>query len=141
MEKTAWRNIPSIGNLSVDWDYEPENPLGKRASARLSDKDLFPLLNVDAIKVQVATSEFNTRGILADLSQNGAAVYLQKKINPGTVIKLGMFLGRHKFIARGIVRNVSATEEGFRVGIEFTGVNEDDRTFIEGLHSSVSYKY
>lgn len=140
MEKNMWSDIPSIGNLAVDWDYEPENPLGKRAAARMRDLELSSLLNVDTIRVQVATNKFTTQGTLADLSSNGIAVHLQRKVDSGTMIKLGMYLGRRKFISKGIVRNVSDSEGQCRAGIEFLGTDEEDKKFIEGLHSSISYK-
>ena len=31
MKAAAWEDIPSLENLEVDWDFEPENALGKRA--------------------------------------------------------------------------------------------------------------
>ena len=39
-EKQGWDNIPSLEGLSVDWEYEPENAMGKRAKDRMVAKDL-----------------------------------------------------------------------------------------------------
>lgn len=139
MGKSGWDDIPPINGISVDWEYEPDNPLGKRGIARMSDMQLRPLLNVDAIRVMIATQQFNTKGILADLSQNGVALYLGHNIGNGSVIKLGMILGSHKLISDGIVRNVTESKKGFRVGVEFDGMSEEDKLFISGLHSSISY--
>ena len=36
-EKKSWDDIPSLGDLKVDWSYEPENPEGRRDSKRLTD--------------------------------------------------------------------------------------------------------
>jgi hypothetical protein len=141
MEKKNWDDIPDIQGLSVDWEYAPENPLGKRSCPRLKNEDLQPLLNSNAIMVQVATKEFSTKGVLVDLSQKGAAAFLQHKINPKTIIKFGTMLGQHKFITRGIVQNASLSGKGYRTGIEFVGISKEDQAFILGLHSSASYRY
>ena len=39
-EKTSWDNIPSLDELSVDWSYEAEDPLGKREQVRIFLKDI-----------------------------------------------------------------------------------------------------
>jgi len=140
MGKVVSSGFPSIGELSVDWDYEPENPLGKRSNSRIREQELFSLLNVEVLKVQVATNKFNAQGSLVDLSRNGVAVCLSRIISVGTQIKFGMILGRQKLISKGLVRNVSGMKAGYRVGIEFVDMLEDNQRFIEALHSSVSYK-
>ena len=48
-ELKSWDEIPSLDDLKVDWDYQPENPNGKRDSKRLTDKELIQLF-VERIK-------------------------------------------------------------------------------------------
>jgi hypothetical protein len=43
-EKVNWDDIPSLDGLEVDWQFEPENPLGKRAKVRIANSELYPLL-------------------------------------------------------------------------------------------------
>lgn len=51
-EKTR-DEIPSLDGLELDWDYQPDNPQGSRAYARITAKDLEHILSLDGIGLQV----------------------------------------------------------------------------------------
>lgn len=62
-------DISSLVSLEVDWEYEPENPLGKRAWARMANKDLFLLFSVKSIPVRVVSKNYDKSGQLLDISK------------------------------------------------------------------------
>lgn len=138
--KIGWEDIPSLEDIMVDWDYGPENPLGKRASARISRTDLHSLLSVKNIPTKVIAHTAGEIGCLIDISPTGFAVLLENRLSNGQPVRIGFFLGKKKVLARAVVRNVHSTEEKFRTGMEFAGLDREDVLFIAGLFSSKVYK-
>lgn len=139
-EKTGWDDIPSLQGLEVDWEYVPDNPLGKRAWMRMAGQDLLATLGANRIRVKVVAKDFEETGYLLDLSQSGLAVFLNTPLAAGQAVKLGFFLGQHKVIAKAMVRNVRRLEGGQRTGIEFVGLAKESETFITGLISAKVYQ-
>ncbi|MCP4342563.1 MAG: hypothetical protein GY799_27705, partial [Desulfobulbaceae bacterium] len=87
--KASWENIPSLEDLKIDWNYEPENSLGRRTSLRLLEKDLFRTLEVDHIPVKIISRKFHKNGSLVDLSTKGLAVLLDIEMKVGMLIRIG----------------------------------------------------
>ena len=138
--KADWDNIPSIDGLGVDWDYEPESPLGKRDLVRIESKDLKTILGVKNIPVKVAAQGYEGKGYLVDIAQGGIAVLLDARLTESQPVKLGLFLGNQKVLSRAIVRSVSQQKGGYRTGMEFVSLQEEYATYIGGLVSSKVYK-
>ena len=134
------RNIPSIEGLGVDWEYEPENPLGKREMVRVEGKDLKTILGVKKIPVKVVGKNGEGKGYLVDIAVNGIAVLLDRRFNEGQPVKLGLFLGKQKVLSRAVVRSVMEQGGGLRTGMEFVDLGEEYRVHIDGLISSKVYK-
>ena len=139
-ENTSWENIPSLENLTIDWEFEPENALGKRAWVRIDSSDLRSFLTAENIPVKVITRNFDKSGQLVDLSVGGLAVHLTTKLTDGQLIKVGFFLGRQKIISRAVVRNICSVKEKYRVGMEFVDLEKDTSSNIAGIISSKIYK-
>lgn len=139
-EKSSWDDIPSLDGLGVDWEYEPVNPLGKRAWARIANNDLYSFLTVKSIPVKVVSTNFDKTGYLLDISKNGLAVLLPAQLKAGQPVKIGFFLGKEKVVSRGSVRNISAVEGKFRVGMEFIGLDKNSEAFILSLGSAKGFK-
>ncbi len=139
-ETAGWDDIPSLEGLEVDWEYVPENPLGKRAWMRMAGQDLLATLGANRIRVKVVAKNFEEAGYLIDLSQGGLAVFLNTGLAVGQAVKLGFFLGQHKVISTAMVRNVRSLEGGHRTGIEFVGLAKETETFINGLISAKVYQ-
>lgn len=137
--KMSWAEIPSIDNLKVDWNYKPENPLGKRIVVRLGQRDLFGMLDVDRVPVKIVAKRLETRGYLIDISPKGLAVAMDEDIAVGTLMRLGFFLGNHKVITRAVVRNTHNLEQGYRTGVEFIDLAEEHVGFITCLNSAKVY--
>lgn len=135
-EKTGWDKIPSLQGLEVDWAFEPENPLGKRAWLRIADNELHAILGVKSIPVKVAAKNFEETGFIIDIAQGGFGAFLKTKLKEGQLLKVGFFLGKQKVISRAIVRNVGSLEGRFRTGIEFVELDKDCQGFIAGVISS-----
>ena len=135
-EKTGWDQIPSLEGLEVDWKYEPENPLGKRAWLRIADNELHAILEVKNIPVKVASKNFEETGYLLDIAQGGVAVLLKTKLVIGQLLKIGFFLGKQKVISRAIIRNITSLEGRFRTGIEFVELDKESESYIAGIISS-----
>ena len=141
MTKASWDNIPSLEDLKMDWDYEPENPLGRRSSIRLSKNDLIRTLDAEQIPVKIISRKFDNNGSLVDLSTKGLAVLLDVEMKAGILIKVGFLLGKVKVIARGIIRNSSKLRDFYRTGIEFVEFEDEATAFIASLTSSKVYKH
>jgi hypothetical protein len=139
-KKSSWDDIPSLDGLGVDWEYEAENPLGKRAWARIADNDLYSLLAVKSIPVKVVSTNFEKTGHLLDISKNGLAVLLSSQLTEAQPVKIGFFLGKQKVISRALVRNISAVEGKFRVGMEFVDLEKNSEAYIIGLGSAKGFK-
>lgn len=139
-EKTKWDDIPSLQGLEVDWEYVPENPLGKREWMRMADHDLLTILGVKRIPIKVVSKNFDETGYLLDLSQGGVAVLLNTQLAVGQAVKLGFFLGNHKVISKALIRNARKLEGKQRTGIEFVELAKESATFITGLISAKVYR-
>jgi hypothetical protein len=135
-EKSAWDQIPSLEGLEVDWQYKPENPLGKRSWLRMADKELLELLGVKRIPVKIVSKNFEETGVLLDVSQGGCSVVLKERLSEGQTLKLGFILGKEKVISKGMVKNVARRSGGFRIGIAFVELEKAMQDYIAGLISS-----
>jgi hypothetical protein len=138
-EKTNWDDIPSLGGLEVDWQFEPENPLGKRAWVRIANRELLPLFGVKRIPIKVVTKNFDGKGYLVDLAQSGLAVLLDTKLAVSQQGKIGFFLGRQKIVSRAVIRDVRSDHDDYRTGLEFVDFEKEYETFIIGIISSKAY--
>jgi hypothetical protein len=138
--KADWNEIPSIDGLGVDWEYVPENPLGKREMVRVASKDLRTILGVKKIPVKVVDKNCEAKGYLVDIAINGIAVLLNRRFVEGQPVKLGLFLGKQKVLSRAIIRSVMDQGDGLRTGMEFVDLKEEYRVHIDGLISSKVYK-
>lgn len=138
-KKVGWNDIPSIEGLEVDWDYQPENDLGKRAWVRMMARDLLSLFDAQSLPVQVATKNFDGLGSLVDIGQCGMAVLLDTKLAISEPVKVGFFLGKKKVMSRAVIRNVGDGRGSHRTGMEFMDFNKDYESFIAGLVSAKSY--
>ncbi len=135
-DKTGWDHIPSLNGLEVDWKYEPENPLGKRAWLRIANTELHAILGVKSIPVKMVSKNFEETGYLLDIAQGGFAALLKTKLAEGQLLKVGFFLGKQKVISRAVIRNVSSLEGRFKVGVEFVELDEETKGYIVGIISS-----
>ncbi len=139
-EKTKWDSIPSLEGLKVDWEYEPENALGKRERDRMSAKELHLLFSVKNIPIKVVSKKFDEKGYLIDISNGGGAILLNKGLAEGQLVKIGLYLGKKKIVERAVVRNIVPTKTGkYRTGIEFVELSEDSESYIGGLISARGY--
>ena len=135
-DKPDWDSIPSLEGLSVDWQYEPENPLGKRAWLRIVDRELLEILGVTRIPLKVAARGFEESGLLLDVGQGGCSALLKSALSEGQAVKVGFFLGREKVISKAIVRNVAPLEGSHRTGLAFVDLDKASREYIVGLASA-----
>ncbi len=135
-KKVSWDDIPSLDGFKVDWDYEPENPLGKRTHARLKDSELHPILGVDTIPVKVAANDLEEKGFMVDLSPAGVAVSLSFKLYKNKPVMVGFFLGQQKIVSKAIVKNVQGTDGTYKTGLVFAELNKEYEDFIRGLFAS-----
>jgi hypothetical protein len=139
-EKVNWDDIPSLEGLEVDWQFEPENPLGKRTWVRIANSDLYPLLGVKNIPVKVVSKNFDGKGYLVDLAQSGLGVLLDTKLAERQQVTIGLFLGKQKVVTRAVIRNVRDENGRYRTGMEFVDFKKEYESFIVGLISSKGYK-
>lgn len=139
-EKVNWDDIPSLDGLEVDWEFEPENPLGKRAWVRIVNRELFQVLGVQSIPVRVVSKSSDEKGYLVDIGQSGIAVMLENKLIENQQVKVGCILGKQKIISRAIIRNVHDEKGRYRTGMEFVDIDKASETFIASLVASQVYK-
>jgi len=139
-EKADWDSIPSLEGLKVDWEYEPENALGKRERDRMPAKELHVLFGVKNIPIKVVSKKFDEKGYLVDISNAGGAILLDKSLAEGQLMKIGFYLGKQKIVERAVTRNIVPTKTGkYRTGIEFVELSEDSGGYIGSLISARGY--
>lgn len=140
-KKSSWDDIPSLDGLEVDWEYEPENPLGKRAWVRMANRELFFLFGVKSIPVKVVARNYDKTGYLLDISKNGLAVLLPAQLAGEQPVKVGFFLGDKKVLSRAMVRNTSEVEgKEYRTGLEFVDLEKNLETYIIGLSAAKGFQ-
>ena len=141
-EITGWNEVPSLQGLEVDWQFEPENPLGKRVWPRIPGNDLHEIFNFknasarESIPVKVVAKGFEETGYLMDIGQGGIAVLMDTKLNQGQLLRVGLFLGKYKLIAQVVTRNVRNVDFRFVCGMEFFELDKESKDYIAGIVSS-----
>lgn len=139
-KKSNWDDIPSLDGLEVDWEYEPENPLGKRAWARMANKELLFLFAIKSIPVRVVTINYDKTGYLLDISKKGMAVMLPSRLDREQPVKIGFFLGEKKIVSRALVHNASEVEGKYRIGMEFIDLDENMEIFLVELSAAKGFQ-
>ncbi|MBU0945365.1 MAG: PilZ domain-containing protein, partial [Proteobacteria bacterium] len=130
-ESASWDSIASLEELGVDWDFEPDNPQGKRAYARLNEKELCHLFQVASIPVKLVTETMHTKALLVDISQGGVSLRTKAtNFKESQLVKIGFFLGQLKLISKGRIKNIRTNEGWIILGIEFVGLSEDNNNFL-----------
>lgn len=137
-KKTNWDAIPSLDGLKVDWEYTPDNPLGKRSFVRMNAEEIVGMFEVKEILVKIATANSTHTGRLLDISKGGIALSLPVSLAAEQPIKLGFFLGSKKIISRAIVKHVNKLEEdgSFLTGVQFVDLDQETAQYIAGLYAS-----
>lgn len=138
--KSGWDQIPSLKGLEVDWQYEPENPLGKRAWLRLASTQFYTILGVKSIPAKIVSKNFQETGYLLDISQGGFSAILKTKLTVGQLLKVGFFVGKQKVIAKAVVRYVSDLDARFKAGVEFVGLDQEAKDYIAGIISAMVFQ-
>ena len=139
-EKKDWGQIPSLQGLEVDWKFEPDNPLGKRALMRIIDDDICAALGVKRIPVKVVAKNIDETGLLLDIAKGGFSVLLKMEPQVEQPLKVGFYLGSQKVISRGVVKNVGNHLDRYRVGVAFVDLDEKSQGVIANLVSAKVFK-
>ena len=140
-DKSGWENIPSIEGLEVDWEFEAESSMGKRAYSRLTRDDLRHLYKHKNIPVKLVSERGQSTAYLVDVSQGG--ICLRTKLSHSKnsdLVKLGFVLGEHKVISRGRIKHIRKDNEWTILGIEFVGLTGENQEYIAQLYSSIKLK-
>jgi len=140
MGSLSWNDIPSIENAEIDWEYEPENPLGKRLCLRIDKRHLSLLLDSTSWLVNISSSKLYETGELLDISQAGVSVLLDNtELKNGCRTKISFYLNAKRVISKAVVRNICTYEGQYRVGLEFVVPAKEDSEFIKKMISSQVY--
>ena len=135
-EKISWDDIPSLDGVGVDWDYKPLTALDKRKFVHLYMGAVFQLLESREIAVRLATTKQTLEGKLVDISQGGLALTLPFPLELGTPVKVGLFFGTEKIIARGLVQHLQQENTLYITGIQFVDLPTETAKYIAGLITS-----
>ena len=135
-KKASWDDIPSLEDLKVDWEFEPENPLGKRAHARMKDTELYSVLDVKSIPVKVVAKDFEGKGYLVNLTAAGLAVNLESRLDKEKPLMVGFFLGQQKIVSKVRVKNVLEAGGKYKTGMVFENLSEEYADFITGISAA-----
>lgn len=136
MEKKNWADIPSLDGLEMDWEYEPDTPHGKRAYARMDERELARLFDGQRILVKVATADATLTGSLHNICEGGVAIKLDRRISENQAVKVGFFLGTEKIISGAVVRHVQGQNSSYTAGMKFVGLGRTERQHISGIYAS-----
>lgn len=135
-KKTSWDDIPSLDGLGVEWEYKPENALGKRAYTRINAEDLVELLAAKKILVKVATAQNSYTGLLLDISKGGVSLNLPVLLDNNLPVMVGFFLGSVKVISKALILHTRKEGALYTTGIQFIDLNNESADFIGGLYAS-----
>jgi len=136
---SSWDKIPSIPNIEVDWDYEPESSLGNRMWKRLIQKDLHRLFGVKHTSVKMIAGQSEMRGRLVDISQKGLGIMFDGAMERGGKGKIGFHLGEETIVSQVVTKNSVPVAGNHRVGMEFVGLPQNIEDYIVQLVSADSY--
>lgn len=135
-KKTSWDDIPSLEGVGVEWEFKPENTLGKRSVVRINAEDISGLFEVKEIFVKIATAKETHTGRLLDVSKGGLSLSLPVSLEENLPIKVGFFLGTMKIISKALVRHVYKIGEQYATGIQFVDLNVESAEYLAGLYAS-----
>ena len=140
-DNPSWENIPSIEDLEIDWEFEPENSMGKRVYSRLTIDDLRQLLDYQDFPVKLVSERDQCVAFLVDISQSGICLRtIFSHFEDSELVKFGFILGEHKVISRGRIKHIRKENEWTVLGIEFVGLAGENENFIGQLYSSAKFK-
>lgn len=134
--KKSWDDIPALDGLSVDWEFEPENPLGKRGHNRMSGADLADLFDRRDMPIKIGIDKTQHTGQIFDLCEGGLGITIGDELPVDKVILVGFFLGKKKIVNRAVVRWSKKSADSFRAGMMFQKMKEEDSSFISGVYAS-----
>ncbi len=132
----SWDDIPSLGEVEVDWEFTPVNPHGKRKNVRMDNLDLASLFDTKTINVKLIVKQQNVIGPLLDIGEGGIGLNLANTVPLNQYVKIGFFLGKQKIISRALVRHCSRYDDTYKVGLQFIHFSENNRRFIAGLYAA-----
>jgi hypothetical protein len=135
-EKKSWDDIPSLDGLSVDWEFEPENELGKRGHMRISGVDLAHLFSWETMPIKIGMDKRQHNAKIFNLSEGGLAVQVKEELPVDKVVLVGFFLGKKKIVNRAVVRWSSKVESHCLAGMKFQKMKEEDSEYISGVYAS-----
>lgn len=140
-DNSGWENIPSLEGLEVDWEFEVENSMGKRAYSRLTLDELRNIYKHQDIPVKLVSQRGQSTAYLVDLSQGGISLRTKLSHSENSeLVKLGFILGEYKIISRGRIKHIRKDKEWTMLGIEFVGLTGMNQEYIAQLYSSVKFK-
>ncbi len=125
----------------MDWEYLPENPQGKRAFVRISEKNLVKMFDAQSVLVKVTTADTILIGSLRDICEGGLAVNLKVKLAGNQATKVEFFLGTEKIISRAIVRYIRPCDREYTIGMMFVDLNAASKKFISGMYASMVLRH
>jgi c-di-GMP-binding flagellar brake protein YcgR len=135
-EKTSWDDIPSLDGVGVEWEYQPETALGKRAFVRINTEDLTGMFAVREIFVKFATAQQTYTGRLLDISKGGLSISLPVALAENLPVKVGLFLGTVKVISKAVIRHTRKEGAMYTMGVEFIDLDKESAEYIGGLYAS-----
>jgi|GEM_PF-6412453 len=132
--------IPLPAGMETDRVDQPDSSHGKRAYARMNEKELAHLFNGQRIVVKVATVEATLTGSLHNIGEGGLAVRLDQRLAENQAIKVGFFLGDEKIIAGAVVKHVQGRNHRYTAGMKFIGLGPIERQHLAGLHAAGAHR-
>lgn len=134
--KKNWDEIPSLGDLEMDWEYKAEAPLQKRKHERMTSQDVASLLGVRTIRARVATGRQTIDGLLSDICAGGMALILKSELSINQYVNIGFYLGKQKIVSKAVVKQLAPAQTNYKVGFQFQDINEEDSRYINSLYAS-----
>jgi len=135
-EKRTWDDIPNIENLEIDWDFVPENPLGKREHVRVTARDLYRLFQETEYPVNIKSGNINIEGTLVDISEGWISIKSDIELMQDQEVNIDLILGNKSIVASGIVKMVREQNWVYFLGVQFTSITKKLQAFIKEMYPS-----
>lgn len=128
-----WAPVAVSDEIDPGWNFEPAKPYNKRIHARIKEKEISALFDVEGINVTFTThNSIFPLPTLLDISAGGIAVSSLTGLSADLPIEVEFFLGKKKIIASANVRRILQRGVQYIMGIMFVDFAKDSAAYIDG---------
>ena len=140
-KKKSWNDVPSLDELEMDWEYQPESSKDKRSFVRINSEAMAKLFQTKEILVKIAAGDQTCTARLLNLCEGGLSLAAPVQLEMHLPIKVSFLLGQMNIVSKAEVRHVRKSEEQYITGIKFVDLDKVSAEFLRGLYASQIFRH